>query len=104
MTMLQAAAAGGVEDQVYGRLGLIRDKRLGAPAEKPNWHRRFAIVPNLEFCGIDRVLRQQPAGVETRRRFTDALLNGLEVSDPLAAEHDGSVGLAHLVLVDEPFQ
>jgi hypothetical protein len=30
MAMLQAAAAGGVEDQVYRRLSLIRDKRRGA--------------------------------------------------------------------------
>ena len=104
MAMLQAAAAGGIEDQVYRRLGLIRDKRLATPAKKPNCHRRFAIVPNLEFCGVDRVLRHQPAGVDARRRLTDALLDSLEVGDLLAAEHDGSVSLAHLVLVDEPFQ
>jgi hypothetical protein len=29
MAMLQAAAVSGVEDQVYRRLSLIRDKRLG---------------------------------------------------------------------------
>src|SRR4051812_27783800 len=103
MAMLQAAAAGSVEDQVYPRLSLIRDKRLATPAKKPNCHRRFAIVPHLEFCGVDRVLRHQPAGVDARRRLTDALLDSLEVSDLLAAEHDGSVSLAHLVLVDEPF-
>src|SRR6516165_3056279 len=57
MAMLQAAAAGGVKDQVYRRLSLIRDKRLGAPTEKPNLHRRFAITPNLEFCGVDCVSR-----------------------------------------------
>src|SRR5262245_51413787 len=66
-------------------------------------HRRFAIVPNLEFCGVDRVLRDQPAGVDARRRLTDALLDSLEVGNLLAAEHDGSVSLAHLVLVDEAF-
>src|SRR5262245_5319356 len=103
MAMLQAAAAGGIENQVYRRLSLIRDKRLGTPTEKPNCHRRFAIVPNLEFCCVDRVLRHQPAGVDARRRLTDALLDGLEVGDLLAAKHDGSVSLAHLVLVDEPF-
>ena len=96
MAMLQAAAAGGIEDQVYRRLGLIRDKRLGTPAKKPNCHRRFAIVPNLEFCGVDRVLRHQPAGVDARRRLTDALLDSLEVGDLLAAEHDGSVSLRTL--------
>src|SRR5262245_6309571 len=69
MAVLQAAAAGGIENQVYRRLSLIRDKRLGTPTEKPNCHRRFAIVPNLEFCGVDRVLRHQPAGVDARRRL-----------------------------------
>src|SRR5262249_5125219 len=59
MAMLQAAAAGGIEDQVYRRLSLISDKRLGTPTEKPNCHRRFAIGPNLEFCGVDRVPRHQ---------------------------------------------
>src|SRR5262245_64820243 len=103
MAMLQAAATGGIEDQVYRRRSLIRDIRLGTPTEKPNCHRRFAIVPNLEFCGVDRVLRDQLAGVDARRRLTDALLDGLEVGDFLAAKHDGSVSLAHLVLVDEPF-
>jgi hypothetical protein len=103
MAVLQAAAAGGIEDQVYRRFSLIRDKRLGTPTEKPNCHRRFAIVPNLEFCGVDRVLRHQPAGVDARRRLTDALLDSLEVGDLLAAEHDGSVSLAHFVFVDEPF-
>ena len=104
MAMLQAAATGGIEDQVYRRLSLIRDKRLGTPTEKPNCHRRFAIVPNLEFCGVDRVLRDQSASVDARRRLTDALLDSLEVGDLLAAKHDGSVSLAHLVLVDKPFQ
>src|SRR5262249_25347991 len=38
MALLQAAATGGIEDQVYRRLSLIRDKRLGTPTEKPNRH------------------------------------------------------------------
>src|SRR6185503_7472003 len=104
MAMLQTAAAGGIEDQVYRRLSLIRDKRLGTPTEKPNCHRRFAIMPNLEFCGVDRMLRHQPAGVDARRRLADALLDRLKIGDPLAAEHDGSVRPAHFVLVDEPLE
>src|ERR1700742_3817694 len=104
MGMLQAAAAGGIEDQVYRRLSLIRDKRLSSSAEKPNCHRRFVIAPNLEFRGVNRMLCHQPAGVDACRRLTDSLLDGLEVGDLLTAEHDGSMSLAHLVLVDEPFQ
>ena len=50
------------------------------------------------------VLRQEPAGVDARRRLADALLDRLKVGDPLAAEHDGSVRLAHFVLVDEPLE
>src|SRR5262245_61742725 len=64
MTMLQAAAAGGVEDQVDRRLRLVGDERLTAPAEQPYRHRRFAILPNLRFCGVDCVPRHQPAGVD----------------------------------------
>ena len=39
MAMLQAPAARGVEDQVYRRLGLIRDVRLAASSKKPDRHR-----------------------------------------------------------------
>src|SRR5258705_7880509 len=52
MAMLQAAAAGGIEDQVDRRLGLIRDERLAAPAQEPDGYRLFAILPDLAFCCV----------------------------------------------------
>ena len=34
-------------------------------------------MSNLEFRGVDRVPRHQPAGVDARRRLTDAFLDSL---------------------------
>src|SRR6266550_1525976 len=82
----------------------IRSIAVLASCAMNDWVRRPSsriAIADLPLCGIDRVLRQQPASVDARRSLADAFLDGLKVGDPLAAEHHGSMRLSHFVLVDE---